>query len=218
MSTRSTAAALPVNYQTAWFGLERAGAGAGSVVLVTAAAGGVGLAAIQLAVARGATVIAAAGGPDKGAVCREQGAAVAIDYLADDLPAAVLDATDGAGVDVVLDQVGGEGFGALLDVVAFEGVMVAIGTAAGPIVPVDPMALAARNIGVVGLSWGSMYPQREPAAVAACYQQLFDLHRCGAVHPVIADVVDLAAAPAAFARLADRATIGKLLVDLSLGA
>ena len=156
------AAALPVNYQTAWFGLERAGVGEGTTVLVTAAAGGVGIAAIQLAAARGARVIAAAGGPRKAAVCREQGADVAIDYLAADVATAVADATGGAGVDVVLDQVGGPGFASLLDLVAFEGVVVAIGTAGGPITPVDPMALAARNVGVIGLSWGSMYPARRP--------------------------------------------------------
>ena len=134
------AAALPVNYQTAWFGLERAGVGEGTTVLVTAAAGGVGIAAIQLAAARGARVIAAAGGPRKAAVCREQGADVAIDYLAVDVATAVADATGGAGVDVVLDQVGGPGFASLLDLVAFEGVVVAIGTAGGAITPVDPMA------------------------------------------------------------------------------
>jgi NADPH:quinone reductase len=206
------AAALPVNYQTAWFGLERSLVRAGSSVLVTAAAGGVGLAAIQLAVARGARVIAAAGGPEKVAACRRQGADVAIDYLAEDLPLAVLDATGGAGVDVVLDQVGGVAFGSLLEVVAVGGVIVAIGTAAGPIVPVDPMELAARNIGVIGLSWGSTYPQREPPAVADCYRKLFELQRAGHVRPVIADVVPLAAAPTALARLGARRTIGKLLV------
>ena len=205
MSSRVVAAALPVNYQTAWFGLARAGVGEGTTVLVTAAAGGVGIAAIQLAAARGARVIAAAGGPGKVAVCREQGADVAIDYLAVDVATAVSDATGGAGVDVVLDQVGGPGFASLLDLVAFEGTVVAIGTAGGPITPVDPMALAARNVGVVGLSWGSMYPARRPDAVAACYQQLFDLHRRGLVRPVISDVVALDRAPAR-ARRARRPT------------
>ena len=210
------AAALPVNYQTAWFGLERGRVGPRSTVLVTAGAGGVGIAAIQLAVARGARVIAAAGGSQKTAVCLEHGAAVAVDYVRDDLPAAVLDATDGAGVDVVLDQVGGDGFAGLLDVVGFEGVVVAIGTAGGPIAPLDPMALAARNVGVIGLSWGSMYPTRRSDAVAACYERLFDLHRTGRVQPVLAAVIALDEVPSALGALGDRRTIGKVVVDLGL--
>lgn len=208
------AAALPVNYQTAWFGLDRGRVGPGSTVLVTAGAGGVGIAAIQLAVARGATVIAAAGGPQKTAVCLEHGAAIAVDYLRDDLAGAVRDATDGAGVDVVLDQVGGDGFAGLLDIVAFEGVVVAIGSAGGAIPPVDPMTLAARNIGVIGLSWGSMYPTRRPGEVAACYERLFELHRIGRVRPVLASVVALEDVPAALGALGDRRTVGKVVVDV----
>ena len=84
-------------------------------MLVTAAPGGVGIATMQLAVGRGARVIAAAGGAAKTAVCREQGAAVTVDYLTADLTAAVLDATAAGGVDVVVEQVGGPVFTRLLD-------------------------------------------------------------------------------------------------------
>jgi NADPH2:quinone reductase len=206
------AASLPVNYQTAWFALRRAGLQPGSTVLVTAAAGGTGIATVQLAVAAGATVLAAAGGPAKTALCAEQGADITIDYLATDLPAAVRDATGGRGVDVIVDSVGGTQFAALLDALAFEGVMVAIGVTGGPHPPLDPLRLAARNVSVVGLSWGSTYPDRAPAAVAAAYDGLFERCRRGEVRPLISRTVPLDGAPAALASLADRGTVGKLVV------
>jgi NADPH2:quinone reductase len=207
-------AALPVTYQTAWFALRRAGVGEGTTVLVTAGAGGVGIATTQLAVGLGARVIAAAGGAAKTAVCAEQGAAVTVDYLAEDLTAAVLEATCGRGVDVAVEQVGGAVFTAALDALAFEGTIVAIGTAGGASDPVDPMRLAARNVSVLGLSWGSTYPTRAPAAVADAYSELFELHRRGTVRPVVSRVVGLAQTAEALAAVGDRRTVGKLVVEI----
>jgi NADPH:quinone reductase len=207
-------AALPVTYQTAWFALRRARVGEGSTVLVTAGAGGVGVAATQLAVGLGARVIAAAGGPVKTAVCAEQGAAVTVDYLAEDLTAAVLDATGGRGVDVVVEQVGGAVFTQALDALAFEGTIVAIGAAGGAGASVDPMQLAARNVSVLGLSWGSTYPTRAPAAVVEAYRALFELHRSGTVRPVVSRVVGLDQTAEALAALGDRRTVGKLVVEI----
>ena len=207
-------AALPVTYQTAWFALRRAGVGEGTTVLVTAGAGGVGIAATQLAVGLGARVIAAAGGAAKTAVCAEQGAAVTVDYLTADLTAAVLDATAGSGVDVVVEQVGGTVFTQALDALAFEGTIVAIGAAGGASASVDPMQLAARNVSVLGLSWGSTYPTQAPAAVADAYRELFELHRRGAVRPLVSRVVGLDGAAEALAALGDRRTVGKLVVEI----
>jgi NADPH2:quinone reductase len=210
-------AALPVTYQTAWFALRRADVGAGTTVLVTAGAGGVGIATTQLAVALGARVIAAAGGAAKAAVCAEHGAAVTVDYLAEDLTAATLGATDGNGVDVVVEQVGGSVFARSLDALAFEGTLVAIGTAGGSSSTVEPMDLAARNVSVLGLSWGSTYPMRAPAAVAAAYRELFELYRRGAVRPLVSRVVGLDETAAALAALGDRRTVGKLVVEVDGG-
>ncbi|MFF3868220.1 zinc-binding dehydrogenase [Micromonospora sp. NPDC001898] len=207
-----TAAALPVTYQTAWFALERAGVTAGQTVLVHAGAGGVGIAVTQLAVARGARVLATAGGPAKTAVCREQGAAVAVDYTTEDFVAAVRDATDGDGVDVVVDPVGGDILARSLDCLAFEGRLVTVGAAGGPPPPVDPARLIAANATLVGLSWGSRYPWRRAPEVRAAYQALFDLHAAGAVRPPVSRVVSLEQAPAALAELAARRTIGKIIV------
>ncbi|WFE29112.1 zinc-binding dehydrogenase [Solwaraspora sp. WMMD791] len=208
------AAAVPVTYQTAWFALDRAGVHAGDTVLVHAGAGGVGIAATQLARARGARVICTAGGPAKTALCRDNGADVAVDYLAGDFVAAVRDATGGAGVDVVVDPVGGDVFTRSLDCLAVDGRLVAVGAAGGNPPPVDPMRLIAGNHTLIGLSWGSTYPWARPDAVAQAYQRIFDLIRAGAVRPPVNRVVDLAGTPAALADLADRRTTGKIIVRI----
>ena len=209
-----SAAAIPVTYQTAWFSLERAGVSTGDTVLVHAGAGGVGVATTQLAVARGARVICTAGGAAKTAACLANGASVAIDYHASDFVAAVQAETGGAGVDVVVDPVGGAVFARSVDCLAFEGRLVAVGTAAGPPPPVDPMRLVARNATLIGVSWGSAYPWQRPAEVAAAYGTLFALHATGAVRPPVTRVVPLAGAPAALADLAAGRTTGKIVVRI----
>jgi NADPH:quinone reductase len=206
------AAALPVTYQTAWWALERAGAGAGQTVLVHAGAGGVGIAATQLAVARGARVICTAGGAEKLAVCRDNGADLAVDYREEDFVAAVRDATGGTGVDVVLDPVGGDVFTRSLSCLDFEGRVVAIGAAGGPPPPVDPMALAAANATLIGLSWGSAYPWRRPERVRDVYAALFALCATGQVRPPVSRTATLDEAPAALSDLAARRTTGKIVV------
>ncbi|MFC0528704.1 NADPH:quinone oxidoreductase family protein [Phytohabitans kaempferiae] len=211
------AAALPVTYQTAWWALERAGVRAGETVLVHAGAGGVGIAATQLAVARGARVICTAGGAAKLATCRDNGAALAVDYRAEDFVAAVRDATGGAGVDVVLDPVGGDVFARSLSCLDFEGRIVAIGAAGGPPPPVDPMALVAANATLVGLSWGSAYPWRRPERVREVYAELFAHCATGAVRPPVTRTATLDEAPAALADLAARRTTGKIVVQVGRG-
>ncbi|MEV4819229.1 zinc-binding dehydrogenase [Micromonospora tulbaghiae] len=212
-----TAAALPVTYQTAWFALERAGVTAGQTVLVHAGAGGVGIATIQLAVARGARVLATAGGPAKTAICRDHGAQVAIDYTAADFVPAVLAATGGRGVDVVVDPVGGDVCARSWDCLAFEGRLVAVGAAGGAPPPVDPLRLMAANATLVGLSWGSQYPWRRASAVEAAYQELFDMCVSGAVRPPVSRVVSLDEAAAALTELAERRTTGKIIVRIEEG-
>ena len=198
-----TAAALPVTYQTAWFALERARLRARETLLVHAGAGGVGIATIQLAVARGARVIATAGSPGKQAKCLAEGAWKATGY--DDFEAIARD------VDVVIDPVGGDLLGRSLDCLAFEGRLVSVGMAAGP-PPVDPARLIARNADLIGVSWGSRYPWARPAEVRAAYQELFRRCAAGELRPPVTRVVPLEEAPAALADLAARRTIGKVVV------
>jgi NADPH2:quinone reductase len=208
-----TAAALPVTYQTSWWGLERGHVTAGQTILVNAGAGGVGTATIQLAVARGVTVIATAGGPAKTALCLAQGASVAIDYLAEDVLAAVREATGGRGVDAVVDPVGGAMTEISLACLRFEGHLIAIGAAGGPST-IDPTRLMGANVTVVGLSWGSTYPFLKQAEVADVYAGLFDLVETGGVRPVIDRVIGLDETAAALDDLASRRTTGKIIVKI----
>ncbi|MDY7087617.1 MAG: NADPH:quinone oxidoreductase family protein [Actinomycetota bacterium] len=199
-----TAAALPVTYQTAWFALERARLRAGETVLVHAGAGGVGIATIQLAVARGARVVATAGSPDKRDICLAQGAAEAWSY--DDFVCQA---------DVVIDPVGGDLLSRSLDCLAFEGRLVSVGMAAGPPPPVDPARLIARNADLIGVSWGSRYPWARPAEVRAAYAELFRRCAAGELRPPVTRVVPLDEAPAALSDLAARRTTGKVVVRVA---
>ncbi|MBU2663802.1 NADPH:quinone oxidoreductase family protein [Actinoplanes bogorensis] len=199
-----SAAALPVTYQTAWFALERARLRAGETVLVHAGAGGVGIATIQLAVARGARVIATAGSVEKRAVCLSHGAADVRPY--DDFACSA---------DVVIDPVGGDLLSRSLDCLAFEGRLVSVGMAAGAPPPVDPARLIARNADLIGLSWGSRYPWARPSEVRAAYDELFRRCAAGELRPPVTRVSSLEEAPSALADLAARRTTGKVVVRVS---
>lgn len=207
-----TAAALPVTYQTGWFGLyRRAALTEGETVLVHAGAGGVGSAAIQLAKARGARVIATAGGPDKVRLCRDLGADEAVDYRADDFVEATKAFTDGRGADVIYDSVGGDTFDRSRRAVAFEGRIVVVGFAGGRIADAPTNHLLVKNYSVVGLHWG-LYRTRRPDLVRACHDDLVRLHAEGAIAPLIGAVRPLAEAPDALGDLAGRATTGKVVL------
>ena len=207
------AAALPVNYQTAWFALRRAQLQPGETVLIHAAAGGVGIAATQLARAWGARVIAVAGGAHKTSVCQSQGADVIIDHHTEDFVRVVEERTGGAGVDVVVDPVGGDVFARSLGCLAFEGRIIAVGSAGGNPPAVDPMALTAANVSLIGLSWGSAYPWQRPSEVQHAYRSLFSMLG-NEVRPVVDRVVSLAEAPHALSDLSTRKTVGKIVVRL----
>jgi len=207
-----TAAALPVTYQTGWFGLyHRAALAPGETVLVHAGAGGVGSAAIQLARARGARVIATAGGADKVARCLELGAERAIDYRSEDFVEATKAFTDGRGADVIYDSVGGDTFDGSRRCVAFEGRIVVVGFAGGRIAEAPTNHLLVKNYSVVGLHWG-LYRTRRTDLVRACHEELVRLHQEGAIAPLIGEVRPLAEAAAALTDLAGRTTVGKVVL------
>jgi NADPH2:quinone reductase len=205
-------AALPIIYPTSYAGLVyRAALRPGEDLLVHAAAGGVGLAAVQIGVALGARVIATAGGAEKCAVALREGADVAIDYSREDFVARVLELTGGKGADVIYDSVGGDVFDRSLKCIAWNGRLLVIGFASGVIPSVRVNRILLKNIAVTGLHWGA-HAQHEPARVAETFRALFQLHAKGAIRPVIYRAYPLEDLPAALAALGGRATFGKVIV------
>jgi len=211
------AAALHVGYQTGWFGLHRrARLEAGETLLVHAAAGGVGSAAVQLGKAAGATVIGVVGGADKAAVARELGCDVVVDRRAEDVVAAVKEATGGRGADVVYDPVGGDAYTQSARAVAFEGRIVVVGFASGTI-PSPPLNHAlVKNYSILGLHWG-LYNTKDPKLVLHCHERLTELAARGAVRPLVSERVPLAGAADAVQRVAEGTTTGRVAVMPSPG-
>ncbi|MEU8900514.1 NADPH:quinone oxidoreductase family protein [Nocardia sp. NPDC048505] len=206
------AAAFHIAYQTGWFGLHhRAGLRSGETLLVHAAAGGVGSAAVQLGKAAGARVIAVAGGADKAALARAQGADVVVDRTTEDFVAVVKAATGGAGADVVYDPVGGQTYLRSTKCVASDGRVVVVGFSAGEVqAPMLNHALV-KNYSIIGLHWG-LYSERRHPAVAEAHAALTDLAERGQIAPVIDSLCALADLPEALTRLAAGATVGRVVV------
>ncbi|NEB54381.1 NADPH:quinone oxidoreductase family protein [Streptomyces griseus] len=206
------AAALHIGYQTGWFGLHRrARLQPGETLLVHAAAGGVGSAAVQLGKAAGAKVIGVVGGPEKAAVARGLGCDLVIDRRAEDLVAAVKEATGGRGADVVYDPVGGDAYAKSTKCVAFEGRILVVGFASG-VIPTPGLNHAlVKNYSVVGLHWG-LYNTKDPAAVRACHEELTELAEQGIVKPLVSERVAMAGAAEAVQRVADGTSTGRIVV------
>lgn len=206
------AAALHVGYQTGWFGLHRrAGLEAGETLLVHAAAGGVGSAAVQLGKAAGATVIGVVGGSDKADVARELGCDLVIDRRAEDVIGAVKEATGGRGADVIYDPVGGAAYAQSAKVVAFEGRIVVVGFASGSIPSPALNHALVKNYSIMGLHWG-LYNTKNPKLVLRCHEQLTELAARGAIKPLVSERVALDGAAAAVQRVADGVTTGRVAV------
>jgi len=208
----SEAAALHIGYQTGWFGLHRrARLEAGETLLVHAAAGGVGSAAVQLGKAAGAKVIGVVGGADKAAVARELGCDVVVDRRAEDVVAAVKEATGGRGADVIYDPVGGDAYTQSTKVVAFEGRIVVVGFASGSIPSPGLNHALVKNYSILGLHWG-LYNTKDPKLVLRCHEELTELAARGGIKPLVSERVPLSGAAAAVQRVADGVTTGRVAV------
>ncbi|MFD3625527.1 NADPH:quinone oxidoreductase family protein [Streptomyces sp. DSM 116494] len=206
------AAALHIGYQTGWFGLHRrAGLRDGETLLVHAAAGGVGSAAVQLGKAAGATVIGVVGGAGKVAAARGLGCDVVIDRREQDVVAAVKEATGGRGADVIYDPVGGQAYAQSAKAVAFEGRIVVVGFASGTIPSPALNHALVKNYAILGLHWG-LYNTKNPELVRHCHEQLTDLAARGAIKPLVSERVPLTGAAGAVQRVADGVTTGRVTV------
>lgn len=206
------AAALHIGYQTGWFGLHRRAAlQPGETLLVHAASGGVGSAAVQLGKAAGARVIGVVGGSAKAETARELGCDVVIDRREDDIVASVKEATDGRGADVVYDPVGGEAYAKSAKCVAFEGRILIVGFASGSIPSPALNHALVKNYSIVGLHWG-LYNAKDPAAIEECHGELTKLAEQGAIKPLISERLPLEQASDAVQRVYDGVTTGRLVV------
>ena len=206
------ASALTIGYQTAYVGLARRAALApGETVVVHAAAGGVGSAAVQVAKALGARVVAVVGSAAKAGVARAAGADVVVDRSGGDLVAALKEAVGPAGADVVFDPVGGAAFEASTKVIAFEGRIVIVGFTSGQIpAPALNHALV-KNYSILGLHWG-LYLQRDHAVAVQAHARLCEWADAGVIRPVVSDEVAFEDAPSALTRLGAGESTGRIVV------
>ncbi|WP_067695242.1 NADPH:quinone oxidoreductase family protein [Nocardia jejuensis] len=206
------AAAFHIGYQTGWFGLHhRARLQRGETLLVHAAAGGVGSAAVQLGKAAGARVIAVVGGADKAEIARAQGADIVVDRTVEDFVGVVRAVTAGHGADVIYDPVGGETYTRSTKCIAFDGRIVVVGFAAGVVqAPALNHALV-KNYSILGLHWG-LYRQHRYRAVREAHDALVELADKGLVSPVIDSTIPLADLPGALTRLGAGDTVGRVIV------
>jgi NADPH2:quinone reductase len=207
----AAASAFLIAYQTGWFALHRrARIDRGETLLVHAAAGGVGSAAVQLGKAAGATVIGVVGGASKAAVAADLGADVVIDRNTQDVVAAVKEVTGSRGADVVFDPVGGQAYEQSTRCLAFEGRIVVIGFASG-VIPSPQLSHAlVKNYSILGLHWG-LYTERDPAAVRAAQAELDRLAEAAVLSPLVSETVGFDDIPLMAQRLADGATVGRVV-------
>lgn len=211
-------AALGLVYLTAHNAMvERAQMKPGETVLVTGAAGGVGLACVQLAKALGATVIAAVSSAEKAKVARASGADHIVRTDAADLRESfrkqVFEAVGKRGVDLVLENVGGDVFDASLRVMAWCGRLVIIGFAGGRIPEVKAGYLLVKNISLIGLQ-SSDYRERAPEVVRKAYEHLFALYTAGKVKPKVMTAYPMADYVAALNTVKDRKVLGKVVISM----
>lgn len=207
-----TAAAITLTYGTSHHAVvDRAQLKAGETMLVLGAAGGVGLAAIEIGKALGARVIAAASTAEKLAVCKEHGADVLINYTTEDLREAIKAATNGKGPDVVYDPVGGSYTEPAFRSIAWRGRYLVIGFANGEI-PKLPLNLPLlKGASLVGVFWGE-FARREPAHNLAAMQELMRWLAEGKIKPHISARYALADTPQALIDMASRKVTGKIVI------
>ena len=205
-------AATLLTYATTYHALvDRAQLAKGETLLVLGAAGGVGIAAVELGALLGARVIAAASSEDKLAFCRAHGATSAIDYSREDLKERIKVLTSGNGADVVYDPVGGSLSEAALRGTAWQGRYLVIGFASGEIPKIPLNLVLLKGCQIVGVFWGS-FAMREPARNREHAAQIFAWVAEGKLAPAIDAVLPFTEAASALERLERRQVKGKLVL------
>lgn len=209
------AAAFFINYGTAYSALiQRAHAEAGESVLILGAAGGVGLAALQIAKALGMKVIADCRGDAKQDLVRANGADLVVDHTSLDFRDRLRTFTGGAGCDIVIDMIGGDATRAALKCITWCGRTVIIGFASGTPHLIASNYLLVKNCTVIGHWWGD-YHWRDRFQLDAAFDHLFRLYTQKLIRPVVSDVLSLDQVPDGLRRYADRTVLGKLVAILT---
>lgn len=214
MSFEETAA-FSLTYGTSYYALkQRAALRPGENLVVLGAAGGVGSAAVELATAMGANVIAAASTEEKLEFCASLGASAGINYTTEDLKNRIRDLTKGHGADVIYDPVGGDFAESAFRAIAWNGRHLVVGFSSGSI-PGMPLNLPLlKHASVIGVFWGA-WTEQDPKAHAANMGELYQMVQAEKIRPHIDGVFDLADHDAAFARIADRKVMGKVVLKIA---
>ncbi|MGA0533094.1 NAD(P)H-quinone oxidoreductase [Hansschlegelia sp. KR7-227] len=207
------AAGVPETFFTVWTNVfERAGLRQGQSFLVHGGTSGIGTTAIQLACARGATVYATAGGPEKVAFCETLGAARGIDYRSEDFQAVLKEATGGKGVNVILDMIGGEYTAKNIKSLAPEGVLVQIAFMQGPKVQIDLTPIMLKRLTLTGSTLRSR-PVAEKARIAeALTREVWPLIEAGKVKPIVHATFPLEKAADAHRLMEGSSHMGKIIL------
>ena len=209
-----TAAALLMTYGTMDHALrDRGTVRPDETVLVLGAAGGIGIAAIEIAKALGARVIACASSEEKLAVCRAHGADATINYAAEDLRERIKVLTEGRGVDVIADPVGGPYTEPALRSIAWRGRLLVVGFAAGEIPKIALNLTLLKGCAIVGVFWGG-FLQRERAAFADSIAQLGEWYAEGKLKPHVSATFPLDRAVDALQLMASRKVVGKVVITI----
>lgn len=201
-----------MTYGTCYHALkDRALLVAGETVLVLGAAGGIGIAAVEIAKALGARVIAAASSPDKLRTCRAHGADETIDYQTEDLRERLKVLTAGRGVDVVVDPVGGNFSEPALRSVGWRGRFLVVGFAGGEIAKIPLNLPLLKGSSIVGVFWGD-FLRREPAHGERDLKELVELYRAGKIKPLVSGRYRLEQTADALHALMERKVQGKIVI------
>jgi len=210
----ATAAAFGLTYATSEHALcDRGALQAGETLLVLGAAGGVGLAAIEIGKILGARVIACASSDDKLAVCRAHGADDTINYATEDLRERIKAITGGKGADVVYDPVGGPYTEPALRSIAWRGRLLVVGFAAGEIPKIPLNLTLLKGCAIVGVFWGE-FTKREPESFAAAMSKLSRWYGEGRLKPHISATLPLERASEALTLMAERKVKGKVVLTV----
>lgn len=207
-----TGAGFTITYGTSYYALkQRAKIQPGETLLVLGAAGGVGLAAVELGKVMGAQVIACASTDAKLETCRAAGADELINYETEDLKARLKELTNGKGVDVVYDPVGGPYSEIALRATGWEGRYLVIGFAAGDIPKIPLNLTLLKGSQIVGVFWGA-WVSRDPRGHVANFRELFEMYGDRRIKPLISEVYSLDDYQAAFDCLLGRRARGKVIL------